>query len=66
VTTHVAGGWYGLVQDYALAGEAYYLQALVFNKLGRIEERDDAATAFQRNMVTLNQNQASEMAVLPI
>ncbi len=55
-----------MLQDYALAGEAYYLQALVFNKLGRIEERDEAATAFQKCMVTLNRNQASNMAVLPI
>ena len=66
VSTHVARGCYGLVKDYALVGEAYYLQAHVFNKLGRIEERTDAATAFPRNMVILNQNQASEMAVVPI
>jgi hypothetical protein len=56
----------GLVQDNALEGECHYLQALVLNALDRKEERDEAAAAFRRCMVALNENQASELAVLPV
>jgi hypothetical protein len=54
------------VQDNALEGECHYLQALVLNALDRKEERDEAAAAFHRCMVALNENQASQLAVLPV
>ncbi|XP_024372271.1 anaphase-promoting complex subunit 5 [Physcomitrium patens] len=55
-----------LLEDYALAGEAFYLQALAYNKWGSVEERNSAAKAFQRCMQALNVAQASENAVLPL
>lgn len=55
-----------ILEDYALAGEAYYLQALAFDRWGCVEERNVAAKAFQRCMQSLNLAQASENAILPL
>lgn len=55
-----------MVQDNALAGEARYLEARVWNTLGRVKERNEAAAAFQTCMLALNVAQTSEVAVLPI
>ncbi|CAK9272339.1 unnamed protein product [Sphagnum jensenii] len=63
---HQAAVEYGILEDNALEGECHYLQALVLNALDRKEERDEAAAAFRRCMVALNENQASELAVLPV
>jgi len=54
------------LEDSALAGEAYYLQALAFDRWGCVEERNVAAKAFQRCMLALNLAQASENAILPL
>lgn len=55
-----------ILEDFALAGEAYYLQALASYHWGSVEERNTASKAFQRCMQSLNSAQASENAVLPL
>ena len=55
-----------VLEDFALAGEAYYLQALSFDRWGSVDERNVASKAFQRCMQSLNLAQASENAVLPL
>ena len=55
-----------ILEDFALAGEAYYLQALSFDHSGFFEERNVASKAFQRCLQSLNLAQASEHAVLPL
>lgn len=55
-----------VLEDSALAAEAYYLQALTFDRCGCVDERNAAAKAFQRCTLALNLAQASENAVLPL
>lgn len=55
-----------VLEDFALAGEAYYLQALGFDRWECVEERNVAAKAFQRCMMALNLAQASDNAALPL
>lgn len=63
---HQVAEEFEILEDFALAGEAYYLQALSFDRCGCVEERNIAAKAFQRCMQSLNLAQASENAVLPL
>jgi len=37
-----------------LAAEAFYLMAMVYDKLGQLEERGEAATSFQKHILALN------------
>ncbi|GBG64458.1 hypothetical protein CBR_g44342 [Chara braunii] len=53
------------VEAYSLAAEAYYFQAVVFNDLNKMSERDEAAKNFQRCALTYARNRRSLMAVLP-
>lgn len=40
-------------QYYELAAEAFYLKAIVFDKLGRLEDREEAATSFKKHTMAL-------------
>lgn len=40
-------------QYHELAAEAFYLKAIVFDKLGRLEEREEAATSFKKHIMAL-------------
>lgn len=36
-----------------MAAEAFYLLAIVYNKLGQAEEREEAAASFKKHIITL-------------
>lgn len=36
-----------------MAAEAFYLMAMVFDKLGRLEEREEAAASFKKHIMAL-------------
>ncbi|KAK9132847.1 hypothetical protein Scep_012375 [Stephania cephalantha] len=42
-----------VLEFHELAAEAFYLKAMVFNKLGRLEERDEVATSFKKHISSL-------------
>jgi anaphase-promoting complex subunit 5 len=42
------------LQFHELAAEAFYLMAMVYDKLGQLEEREEAATSFQKHILALN------------
>ncbi|KAK9155237.1 hypothetical protein Sjap_002717 [Stephania japonica] len=42
-----------VLEFHELAAEAFYLMAMVFNKLGRLEERDEAAASFKKQVSSL-------------
>lgn len=46
-------------QYHEMAAEAFYLMAIVFDKLGRLEEREEAATSFKLHTLAL-QNPTEE------
>lgn len=48
------------VQYHELAAEAFYLMAITFDKLGRFEEREEAAALF-RNHITALENPQDEV-----
>ncbi|KAM1825564.1 hypothetical protein ACFX13_025046 [Malus domestica] len=48
------------VQYHELAAEAFYLMAMVFDKLGRIEDREDAAASFKQHILALENPQDEE------
>lgn len=50
-----ACGWGG--QYHELAAEAFYLMAIVFDKLGRLEDREDAAASFKAHILALQNPQ---------
>ena len=41
------------VQYHELAAEAFYLKAMVFDKLGRLVDREEAATSFKKHIMAL-------------
>lgn len=45
------------VQYHELAAEAYYLMAIVYDKLGHIDEREEAAASFQKHILALENPQ---------
>lgn len=53
-----------VVQYHELAAEALYLMAMVYDKLGQIEEREEAATMFKKHITALEnpQNEEPNMA----
>ncbi|KAJ7540662.1 hypothetical protein O6H91_10G025200 [Diphasiastrum complanatum] len=55
-----------ILEDKMLAAEAFYLQAVVYNALGRLKERDAAATSFQRCTLALTNAKISKVAILSI
>lgn len=44
-------------QFHELAAEAFYLMAMVYDKLGQLEEREEAAASFQKHILALENNQ---------
>lgn len=41
------------MQYHELAAEAFYLKAMVFDKLGRLVDREEAATSFKKHIMAL-------------
>lgn len=48
------------MQYHELAAEAFYLMAFVFDKLGHLEEREEAAAQFKKHIMVLENPQAEE------
>ncbi|KAJ4828800.1 hypothetical protein Tsubulata_010814 [Turnera subulata] len=46
-----------VLEYHELAGEAFYLMAIVFDKLGRLEEREEAAESFKKHIMALENPQ---------
>ncbi|MCO5550402.1 hypothetical protein L7F22_003886 [Adiantum nelumboides] len=53
------------LEDNELASEVYYLQARVFHALGAVQERDHAASLFQKFTLALRDAQTVETPSLP-
>ncbi|KAM7497686.1 hypothetical protein LguiA_022100 [Lonicera macranthoides] len=55
------------LEYHEMASEAYYLMAIVFDKLGRLEEREEAATSFKLHTLALqNPTEEEEDPFLPV
>lgn len=55
-----------VLEDHELAAEAFYLIAIVFDKLGRLAEREEAAALFKEHVLALeNENRQDEVDPLP-
>lgn len=51
-----------VLEDHELAAEAFYLIAIVFDKLGRLAEREEAAALFKEYVLALeNENRQDEV-----
>ncbi|KHN38338.1 Anaphase-promoting complex subunit 5 [Glycine soja] len=46
-----------LLEFHELASEAFYLMAMVYDKLGQLEEREEAAASFQKHILALRNPQ---------
>ncbi|TKY57197.1 Anaphase-promoting complex subunit 5 [Spatholobus suberectus] len=46
-----------LLEFHELAAEAFYLMAMVYDKLGQLEERDEAAASFRKHILALDNPQ---------
>ncbi|XP_027368120.1 anaphase-promoting complex subunit 5 isoform X2 [Abrus precatorius] len=46
-----------LLEFHELAAEAFYLMAMVYDKLGQLEEREEAAASFRKHILALNNPQ---------
>ncbi|KAJ1379661.1 Anaphase-promoting complex subunit 5 domain [Sesbania bispinosa] len=46
-----------LLEFHELAAEAFYLMAMVYDKLGQFEEREEAAASFQKHILALENPQ---------
>lgn len=49
-----------VAQYHELAAEAFYLMAIVFDKLGRLDDREEAAASFKRHILALENFQDEE------
>ncbi|KAK7276743.1 hypothetical protein RIF29_17889 [Crotalaria pallida] len=49
-----------LLEFHELAAEAFYLMAMVYDKLGQLEEREEAAASFQKHILALNNSQDAD------
>lgn len=47
-------------QYHELAAEAFYLMAIVFNKLGQAAEREEAAASFKKHILALENPEGEE------
>ncbi|OUZ99419.1 hypothetical protein BVC80_7869g2 [Macleaya cordata] len=45
------------MQYNELAAEAFYLMAIVYDKLGQLEEREEAAASFKKHVIALQNPQ---------
>ena len=52
------------MQYHELAGEAFYLMAIIFNSLGNLKERDNSAASFQKHVHAQNSAQNLEPEAL--
>lgn len=48
------------LEYHELAAEAFYLMAIVFDKLGQLEHREEAATFFKKHVIALENPQDEE------
>ncbi|PSS17623.1 Anaphase-promoting complex subunit like [Actinidia chinensis var. chinensis] len=48
------------LEYHELAAEAFYLMAIIFDKLGQLEQREEAATSFKKHMIALENPQDQE------
>lgn len=46
-----------LLEYHEMAAEAFYLMAMVYDKLGQLEKREEAATSFKKHILALNNPQ---------
>ncbi|KAH7578445.1 hypothetical protein ACOSQ2_000294 [Xanthoceras sorbifolium] len=53
-----------VLEYHELAGEAFYLMAIVFDKLGRLAEREEAAASFKKHMLALENPRDEEDPIL--
>ena len=49
-----------------MAAEAFYLMAMVYNKLGRLEEREEAADSFKKYIMALENPEEGESSLFNI
>lgn len=49
-----------IVQYHELAAEASYLMAMVYDKLGQLDEREEAASLFKMHIIALENPQDVE------
>ncbi|XP_024928384.3 anaphase-promoting complex subunit 5 [Ziziphus jujuba] len=49
-----------VLEYHELAAEAFYLMAIVFDKLGRLDDREEAAASFKRHILALENFQDEE------
>lgn len=45
------------LQYHEMAAEAFYLMAIIFNSLGRLDERENAAASFKKHVIALENPQ---------
>lgn len=55
-----------LLEYHEMAAEAFYLMAMVFHKLGRLEEREEAAHSFKKHIMALENPEEGESSPLII
>lgn len=53
-----------ILQYHELAAEAYYLLAMVYDKLGYFPERESAAASFKNHIIALKNAQDSKDDIL--
>ncbi|EOX93115.1 hypothetical protein QUC31_003980 [Theobroma cacao] len=54
------------LEYHELAAEAFYLMAIVFDKLGQLEKREEAAASFKNHIVALENSQNVEDLLLSV
>ncbi|KAL3502522.1 hypothetical protein ACH5RR_036971 [Cinchona calisaya] len=52
-----------LLEYHELAGEAFYLMAIIYDKLGYLEEREEAAASFKEHIVALENPEDMEVSL---
>ncbi|KAL4364485.1 hypothetical protein AHAS_Ahas07G0010800 [Arachis hypogaea] len=53
-----------LLEFHELAAEAFYLMAMVYDKLGQLEKREEAAASFQKHILALQNNKNEDDPLL--
>jgi len=48
------------MQYHEMASEAFYLMALIYNTLGQLDEREEAAASFRKHVLALENPQDEE------
>ena len=49
-----------------MAAEAFYLMAMVFDKLGRLDEREEAADSFKKHIMALENPEETDSSLLNV